>query len=132
MIFFNARSARISNLKHPVKKNSQKLLAFPKNHSALLAEMSDVEVDRDEDMSPQPTNVHYNGKDGGYLEVPPDGMPVLPPPPTNHSSLPGSPQKKLIQPIMEKVVEEESSPIQGESSHTLPNNEVENNSVADR
>jgi len=97
-------------------------------------EMSDVEVDRDEDMSPQPHNVQYNGKDGGYLEVPPDGMPVLPPPnPTNHS-LPGSPQKKLIQPIMEKVVEEESSPIQGENSHTLPNSEIgqENNSVADR
>ena len=100
----------------------------------VLSEMSDVEVDRDEDMSPQPHNVQYNGKDGGYLEVPPDGMPVLPPPnPTNHS-LPGSPQKKLIQPIMEKVVEEESSPIQGENSHTLPNSEIgqENNSVADR
>ena len=63
---------------------------------------------------------------GGYLEVPPDGMPVLPPPPTSTQSLPGSPQKKMIQPIMEKVEEESSSPINN-------GGEVEsNNSVADR
>ena len=39
--------------------------------------MSDVEVDRDEDnISPQPHNVQYNGRDGGYLEVPPEGITV--------------------------------------------------------
>ena len=87
--------------------------------------MSDVEVDRDEDMSPQPHIVNFNGKDGGYLEVPPDGIPVLPEP-TKAQSLPGSPQKKLYGAIMEKVEEESPVPVEA-------GNEVEsNNSVADR
>ncbi len=39
----------------------------------LFAETSDIEVDRDEDISPQPHHVHYedaDGKEGHYLEVP--------------------------------------------------------------
>ena len=54
----------------------------------LISDVSDGEVDRDDDgFSPQPTNVHFNGSDGGYLEVPPEGMSA--PPPTNKMSLPG-------------------------------------------
>jgi len=80
--------------------------------------VSDGEVDRDDDgFSPQPTNVHFNGSDGGYLEVPPEGMSA--PPPTNKMSLPGSPQKKMIQPI----IEEESNAQEGE---------VESNNSAER
>jgi len=80
--------------------------------------VSDVEVDRDEDnISPQPHNVQYNGRDGGYLEVPPEG--ITAPPPTNNMSLPGSPQKKMIQPI----IEEETPPQEGE---------VESNNSAER
>ena len=49
-------------------------------------------MDRDDDgFSPQPTNVHFNGSDGGYLEVPPEGMSA--PPPTNKMSLPGKDTK---------------------------------------
>ena len=75
-------------------------------------------MDRDEDESPQPHNVHINGRDGHYLEVPPDQMP----PPVN-VSLPGSPQKKLIQPIIETVEEETTTPQEGE---------VESNNSAER
>ena len=48
------------------------------NHTLIiLSDVSDVEVDRDEDnISPQPHNVQYNGRDGGYLEVPPEGITV--------------------------------------------------------
>ena len=42
--------------------------------------------------------------DGGLLEVPPETGP----PPTNNMSLPGSPQKKVIQPIIEEEDKEES------------------------
>jgi len=81
-------------------------------------DVSDGEVDRDDDgFSPQPTNVHFNGSDGGYLEIPPEGMSA--PPPTNKMSLPGSPQKKMIQPI----IEEESNAQEGE---------VESNNSAER
>jgi len=67
-------------------------------------DVSDVEVDRDEDgFSPQP-HIQYNGMDGGLLEVPPETGP----PPTNNMSLPGSPQKKVIQPIIEEEDKEES------------------------
>jgi len=97
--------------------------------------VSDGEVDRDDDgFSPQPTNVHFNGSDGGYLEIPPEGMSA--PPPTNKMSLPvwdqnsrnvrtpcnspeRSPQKKMIQPI----IEEESNAQEGE---------VESNNSAER
>ena len=81
----------------------------------LFLDVSDVEVDRDEDMSPQPHNVQFNGRDGSYLEVPP-GENVPQPPPVN-VSLPGSPQKKFIQPIIEE------SPQEGE---------VESNNSAER
>ena len=65
----------------------------------IFADLSDVEVDRDEDtMSPQPHSVQFNGKDGHYLELPSD---VSAPPPVN-VGLPGSPQKKMIQPIIEE------------------------------
>ena len=58
----------------------------------LISDVSDGEVDRDDDgFSPQPTNVHFNGSDGGYLEVPPEGMSA--PPPTNKMSLPGKDTK---------------------------------------
>jgi len=84
----------------------------------LISDVSDGEVDRDDDgFSPQPTNVHFNGSDGGYLEIPPEGMSA--PPPTNKMSLPGSPQKKMIQPI----IEEESNAQEGE---------VESNNSAER
>merc|ERR1712083_1135440 len=66
-------------------------------------DVSDVEVDRDEDsLSPQP-HIQYNGMDGGFLEVPPETGP----PPTNNMSLPGSPQKKIIQPVIEEEDNEE-------------------------
>jgi len=65
--------------------------------------VSDVEVDRDEDnLSPQP-HIQYNGMDGGFLEIPPDNGP----PPTNYMSQPGSPQKKIIQPVIEEEDAEE-------------------------
>jgi len=68
-------------------------------------DVSDVEVDRDEDnLSPQP-HIQYNGMDGGFLEIPPD----VGPPPTNHMSLPGSPQKKIIQPVIEEEDMEEAN-----------------------
>ena len=77
-----------------------------KEHKSFLnhfSDVSDVEVDRDEDsLSPQP-HIQYNGMDGGFLEVPPEAGP----PPTNNMSLPGSPQKKIIQPVIEEEDNEE-------------------------
>lgn len=73
-------------------------------------------MDRDEDsLSPQPTHVQFNGKDGSYLELPPESSV---PPPVN-VSLPGSPQKKMIQPIKE----DDETPQEGE---------VESNNSAER
>ena len=75
------------------------------NHTLIIfSDVSDVEVDRDEDgFSPQP-HIQYNGMDGGLLEVPPETGP----PPTNNMSLPGSPQKKVIQPNIEEEDKEEN------------------------
>ena len=77
-------------------------------------------MDRDEDsLSPQPHHVQFNGKDGSYLELPPEQQSAPNMPPPVNVSLPGSPQKKMIQPI----IEEESTPQEGE---------VESNNSAER
>ena len=81
-----------------------------KNSSFFTISDTDIEVDRDEDtQSPQPHHVHYNGRDGHYLEIPSGQQienvaqaPAMQP----QMSLPGSPQKKYIAPILESAEEE--------------------------
>ena len=93
-------------------------------------------MDRDEDFnSPLPHHVQFNGRDESYIEVPgnyamPPGPPVPQTPATAPNNVsftltaPGSPQKKLVQPLMETVRESEES-IPGEA-------ENESNNSADR
>jgi hypothetical protein len=57
----------------------RKLVDKDINSNGLHHNESDIEVDRDEDnQSPQAHHVHYdaNGRDGHYLEIPPQDIQV--------------------------------------------------------